>query len=62
MLLVVHKEGLKVVVFLFYKIPKGKTSFEARCRLGWVKTINRNQWSEEQISRTRICGHHFVSG
>ena len=48
----------------FYRIPKGKTPFEARHtrRQDWIKAINRPmKWSEEQISHTRICGNHFVS-
>ena len=31
----------------FYRIPKGKTPFEARRRQDWIKAINRDQWSEE---------------
>ena len=46
----------------FYRIPKGKTPTEARRRQDWIKAISRDQCSEEQISRARICGNHFVSG
>ena len=46
----------------FHRISKRKTLFEARRRRDWIKAINRDQWSEEQISHARICGNHFVSG
>ena len=45
----------------FYRIPKGKTPFEAQRRQHWIKAINRDQCKEEQISHARICGNHFVS-
>ena len=31
----------------FYRIPKGKTPFEAQRRQDWIKAVNRDQWSEE---------------
>ena len=46
----------------FYRIPKGKTPFEAQRRWDWIKAINGDQWSVEQISHARICVNRFVSG
>ena len=45
-----------------YRVPKGKTPFEARRRRHWIKAIDRDQWSEEPISHARISGNHFVLG
>ena len=45
----------------FYRIPKGRKPFEAGRRRDWVKAINRDKWSEGQISHARVCGNHLLS-
>ena len=47
----------------FYSIPKGKTPFEKRRRIAWIKAVNRKDWegwSEDKISKQKICGEHFL--
>ena len=49
----------------FYRIPRGKTPFERKRRQAWIRAINRKDWdtwSEERISKQRVCGAHFLSG
>ena len=49
----------------FYRLPKGKTPIEKRRRAAWIAAVDREDWkgwSEEQMSRSRVCGSHFVSG
>ena len=49
----------------FYTVPKGKSPLERKRREDWIKAISREDWkfwSEDQISKARVCGAHFVSG
>jgi len=49
----------------FYNIPKGKSPIERRRREAWIKAICREDWktwSEDKISKAKICAEHFVTG
>ena len=49
----------------FYSIPKGKSPFERRRRELWIKVVDRVDWKDldyDKISKSKICGAHFVSG
>ena len=55
-----HKKGSNLV---FYKIPSGRTPFEAKRRSDWIKAIKRKDWEtwdDDKISKERICGAHFL--
>ena len=43
----------------FYRIPTVKKPERRRL---WVAAIKRENWSEEQINKARICGAHFITG
>ena len=49
----------------FYRIPRSRTPIESKRRQEWIKAINRADWTfctDRQISNSRICGAHFVTG
>ena len=43
----------------FYRIPSTRNM---ELREKWLSKIKREQWSDDQIDKARLCGSHFVSG
>ena len=49
----------------FYNIPSRKTPIEQRRRKEWIRALRRDDWkswTEEQISKQKVCSEHFISG
>ena len=51
----------------FYPVPCGSSPIEKRRRTSWLKKIDRKDWddktawSDERISKQRVCSAHFLS-
>ena len=49
----------------FYSIPSKRTAIGRRRRKEWMQALRRDDWrtwSEEKISKQKVCGEHFISG